>query len=66
MALAKDFVPAGPYSMSFGGMRNPRSLRPTDPFTMSSFDNNFNKIGKGILDNIRMLTVGTFSDLNII
>ena len=46
-------------------MRNPRSLRPTDPFIMASFDNNFYKIGKGVLDNIRMLAVGTFSDLNI-
>jgi hypothetical protein len=32
---------------------------------MSSFDSNFNKIGRGVLDNIRMLEVGTFSDLNI-
>lgn len=46
-------------------MRNPRSLRPTDPFTIASFDANFNKIGKGVLDNIRMLKVGTFSVLNI-
>jgi len=41
LALAKDFVPAGPYKISFGGMRNPRSLRPTEPFNMSSYDNNF-------------------------
>jgi len=63
--VAKDLIPAGPYSLSFGGMRNPRSLRPTDPFNMSSFDNNYKNIGKGVLDNIRMLTVGNFSVLNI-
>ena len=38
MATAKDFVPAGPYNISFGGMRNPRSLKATDPFNMTSFD----------------------------
>lgn len=46
-------------------MSNPRSFKPTEPFNMSSYDDKFKRIGRGVLDNIRMNAVNTFADLNV-
>ena len=59
--VAASQVPAGDITISFGGVRNPKSFEATDVFIMNSTDIDGNKVGDGSIDNIKMTEAAFFS-----
>ena len=57
-------IEAGEYTITFGGVRNPRSFDATGVFSMNSTDGEF-QIGYGTLDNVRMNEMGKFTEMTI-
>jgi len=56
---------AGPFEITFGGVKNPRSFKPTDLFEINSFDKAGNVVATGTTDNIAMTTAGPFKTLYV-
>jgi hypothetical protein len=60
-------VPAGPIQITFGGVKNPRSFKPTGLFEIRTFDaaKPPNVVATGEIDNIAMTKPGAFSVLAV-
>lgn len=60
-------VPAGPIEITFGGVKNPRSFKPTGLFEVKTFDAAAppNVVASGETDNIAMTKAGSFSTLSV-
>ena len=63
--VANAIVNAGPYFISFGGAKNPRSLLATGVFSLSTKDSSGNAIADGPVGNIQMTLPGRFDSLTV-
>jgi hypothetical protein len=58
-------IPNVYYTLSFGGVRNPRTALPTGVFTVETRDVAHNLVAIGPLDIIRMTEMSKFNELAI-
>ena len=62
---ANDQVDAGSYELKWGGIKNPRSTRPTDIFKISITDSAGYIVAYGSIDTIQMRTPGSFTAFTV-